>query len=148
MNSQSVLKPLLKIGALAKQTQVSVGTLRYYESLGLLTPAQRAKTGYRYYAVTAIEQVQFIQKAQTLGFSLPEIQRLLGIRVPGPQRRVALHQLLDQKILALGAEIQRLTRFQHALADYQAQVTIDASPDVYCQGVCELITRSEFDDVG
>ncbi|MFM2430570.1 MAG: hypothetical protein RLZZ511_1783 [Cyanobacteriota bacterium] len=144
MNSQSVLKPLLKVGELSKRTQVTVGTLRYYESLGLLVPAQRAKSGYRYYATAAIEQVQFIQKAQTVGFSLPEIQRLMGVRVPGALRRLVLHELLDQKILSLGSEIQRLSQFKLALEDYQAQVAIDASPDDYCQGLCELIERSDL----
>jgi DNA-binding transcriptional MerR regulator len=54
---------MLKIGELAKQTGVSVGTLRYYESLGLIEPSQRSESGYRYYADATVHKVQFIKKA-------------------------------------------------------------------------------------
>ena len=57
---------LLKIGEIAKQTGVSVGTLRYHETLKLLYPAERGDNGYRYYPVDTVSQVQFIKKAQTL----------------------------------------------------------------------------------
>lgn len=40
--------PLLKIGDLAKRSNLSVGTLRYYESLDLIKPVNRAASNYRY----------------------------------------------------------------------------------------------------
>ena len=43
----------LKIGELAKQTGLAVGTLRYYSDLGLLLPAARGDNGYRYYSQDA-----------------------------------------------------------------------------------------------
>lgn len=61
---------LLKIGELAEQADVAVGTIRYYESLGLVEPAHRSESGYRYYVADAIKRVQFIRKAQSLQFSL------------------------------------------------------------------------------
>ncbi len=142
MSSGSVLKPLLKIGELSKQTQVAVGVLRYYESLGLLLPTQRAHSGYRYYAAESVSQVDFIQKAQALGFSLPEVQQILGLRVLGAARNVGIKQLLDQKIACLNEEIQRLTTFKTDLEDYQSQSTQQELPkDDYLQGLCQLINR-------
>lgn len=61
---------LLKIGELAEQADVAVGTIRYYESLGLVEPVRRSESGYRYYASDAVKGVQFIRKAQSLQFSL------------------------------------------------------------------------------
>jgi DNA-binding transcriptional MerR regulator len=142
MSSGSVLKPLLKIGELSKQTQVAVGVLRYYESLGLLLPTQRAHSGYRYYAAESVDQVYFIQKAQTLGFALPEIQHILGVRVLGAARHLVVKQLLDQKIVGLNGEIQRLTAFKTDLENYQSQSTQQELPkEDYLQGLCQLINR-------
>jgi DNA-binding transcriptional MerR regulator len=149
MRSGSVLKPLLKIGELSKQTQIAVGLLRYYESLGLLLPTQRGNSGYRYYAAESVEQVHFIQKAQALGFSLPEIQHILGVRVLGPSRNLVVKQLLDQKIAGLNDEIQRLTAFKADLEDYQSQSTQQELPkDDYLQGLCQLIDRVRLPAIG
>ena len=40
LETESLEQQLLKIGELAKQTGVAVGTLRYYESLGLMAVAK------------------------------------------------------------------------------------------------------------
>jgi DNA-binding transcriptional MerR regulator len=149
MRSGSVLKPLLKIGELSKQTQVGVGTLRYYESLGLLLPAQRGHSGYRYYAAESVEQVYFIQKAQALGFSLPEVQHILGVRMIGSSRKLVLKQLLDDKIGALNQEIQRLTAFKADLETYQSRYTaVEIPKEEYVQGLLQLINRVSLPAIG
>mgnify|MGYP002777003249 CR=1 FL=1 len=38
---------LLKIGEVAERTGLGVGTIRYYESLGLVAPTQRSESNYR-----------------------------------------------------------------------------------------------------
>lgn len=68
----------LKIGEVAKQTGVAVGALRYYESLGLIQ-SERGKNSYCYYAPEIVQQVQFIKKAQTLGFSRYDIGEVLTV---------------------------------------------------------------------
>jgi DNA-binding transcriptional MerR regulator len=149
MRSGSVLKPLLKIGELSKQTHIAVGLLRYYESLGLLLPTQRGRSGYRYYAAKSVDQVCFIQKAQALGFSLPEIQHILGVRVLGPSRNLVIKQLLDQKIDCLNDEIHRLMSFKTDLEDYQSQSIQQELPkDDYLQGLCQLIDRVSLPTIG
>ncbi len=61
------------IGDVAAQTGVPTPTIRYYERLGLLSPAARSRAGYRRYSETAIEELRFVRKAQALGFSLEEV---------------------------------------------------------------------------
>jgi DNA-binding transcriptional MerR regulator len=149
MRSGSVLKPLLKIGELSKQTQVPVGTLRYYESLGLLLPTQRGNSGYRYYSTESVDQIYFIQKAQTLGFSLSEIQHIVGVRVLGSGRNLLIKQLLDEKIVGLHSEIQRLLAFKTDLENYQSQCTQTETPkDDYLQGICQIINRVSLAPIG
>ncbi len=103
---KALQEQLIKIGELAKQTNVTVGTLRYYESLGLLEPAFRNNKNYRYYTDDAVKQVQFIKKAQSLNFSLAEIQQILGIRRQGIPPCSLVRNLLECKIAEFDRQIQ------------------------------------------
>jgi len=72
LETESLEQPILKIGELAKQTGVAVGTLRYYESLGLLEPALRSSSGYRYYTVDLLQKkyVLSLKVCSSLGQTL------------------------------------------------------------------------------
>ncbi|MEM9265208.1 MAG: MerR family DNA-binding protein, partial [Cyanobacteria bacterium P01_F01_bin.13] len=98
----------LKIGALSKQTDVAVGALRYYESLGLLR-SERGTNGYRQYASEAVHQVQFIKKAQAIGFSLEEIGEVLNLHEKGDTPCELVQSLLQKKIDQLESQILQMT---------------------------------------
>lgn len=70
----------LNIGQVAKETQVNIDTIRYYEKLGLLPIPNRNSSGYRQYSKNTILRLQFIKHGQELGFSLKEIKELLDLR--------------------------------------------------------------------
>jgi DNA-binding transcriptional MerR regulator len=71
---------LLRIGDLASQTDVTVEALRYYERRGLLSSAHRRENGYREYPPDAVRLVWFIKRAQSLGFTLAEVEELVRLR--------------------------------------------------------------------
>jgi len=74
----------LTIGAAARQAQVGVETLRYYERRGLLAKPRRSRVNYRLYSPDTVRRVRFIRRAQELGFTLNEIAELLSLRAePG-----------------------------------------------------------------
>jgi DNA-binding transcriptional MerR regulator len=114
-------KKLLKIGEVAKQTDVEVGTIRYYESLGLLTPVERSDNGYRYYDDEAIERLQFVRKAQSLRFSLAEIHQVLGVRSAGSPACPIVKGLLKQKIASLEEQIEMMKQMKEELETYQSR---------------------------
>jgi len=70
----------LNIGQVAKETQVNIDTIRYYEKLGLLPIPNRNSSGYRQYSKNTILRLKFIKHGQELGFSLKEIKELLDLR--------------------------------------------------------------------
>ena len=134
------LEHLLKIGKLAKQTGVAVGTLRYYESLGLLEPALRSSSGYRYYTADAARQVQFIKKAQRLNFSLQEIQQILVSHRQGVAVCPLVQDLLSRKIHFIEEEIQRMSTFKAELETYKKFCwTTRASDHPDSEELCSLI---------
>ena len=130
----------LKIGELAKQTGLAVGTLRYYSDLGLLEPVKRGDNGYRYYSQDASQQVQFIKKAQALGFTLEEIKRILDVRDRGEQPCSLVQSLLDQKIEQLAIQIKQMTLFKAELEDYRTAWSNNPHPESQPQEVCPLIS--------
>ncbi len=71
---------LIKIGELAKRSNISVESLRFYESEQLLEPEGRSNAGYRLYSVSDEQKLSFILHAKKVGFSLQEIKTLLSLR--------------------------------------------------------------------
>ena len=69
---------MYSIKTIAEKTGKTSRALRYYEQLGILTPDMRTEAGYRMYSDKAIFQVEWIDKLNRLGFSLPEIKAFLA----------------------------------------------------------------------
>jgi MerR family Zn(II)-responsive transcriptional regulator of zntA len=106
----------MKIGELAKQCQVSLDTVRYYEKQGLLASYDRSEGGYRLFDKGAIERLRFIKKAKALGFTLKEIQELLDIKVrPEDFECSEVKALTNQKLAMVEAKIKELLNIQDAL---------------------------------
>jgi DNA-binding transcriptional MerR regulator len=71
----------LKIGELARQTGLSIKTIRYYERRGLLEQPPRTQGGYRLYGPEEVASVRFVQRAKLLGLMLAEIRELVRLAV-------------------------------------------------------------------
>lgn len=77
---------------------VSIRTLHYYDSIGLLTPANETESGYRLYDDTDLERLQQILLFRELQFPLKEIKEILDS--PDFDQKLALEQqirLLEMK---------------------------------------------------
>ncbi|MGB7417235.1 MAG: heavy metal-responsive transcriptional regulator [Thermosynechococcaceae cyanobacterium] len=127
----------LRIGEVFKRTGITVGALRYYESLGLLK-SDRGDNGYRYYSEDAVQQVQFIKKAQALGFSLEDIHEVLHVHQRGDVPCEFVQSLLQNKIEQLEAQIQNMMAFKSELEDYRDRWAT-TQPRPQPGGICPLI---------
>jgi MerR family transcriptional regulator, copper efflux regulator len=105
----------LTTGQLAKQAQVNIETIRYYERRGLLPEPPRRESGYRQYAPQDVAYLQFIQRAKRLGFSLSEIAELLALRVDPETTCEDIRTRAAHKIAAVEAKIQALARIKEGL---------------------------------
>ncbi len=113
----------LTIGELAQRAQLGAETLRYYERLGLLAPTQRTASGYRLYAPQAIERLDFIRRAQALGFSLAQIGELLALHARPEADMGAVRTLAAQRLAEIDAKMDDLQRMKKGL-----QTLLDACP--------------------
>lgn len=105
----------LTVGRLAKQAQVNIETIRYYERRGLLPEPPRCESGYRQYPRDAVERIQFIKRAQELGFSLKEIGELLSLRVDPGTTAGDIKRRTETKLADIDAKICDLQRMKAAL---------------------------------
>src|SRR2546426_7323344 len=103
----------LRIGEVARQARVSVGTIRYYEKRKLLPPSPRSEGGFRLFAVETIERVRFIKQAQEIGFSLDEIRTLLTGGGSGACRQ--MRDLLHTKLEEISRRMKALRTFKRTL---------------------------------
>ena len=69
----------MTIGRLAKAAGVHVETIRYYQRRGLLAEPRRAPGSVRRYGAEAAARVEFVKRAQELGFTLEEVKALLKL---------------------------------------------------------------------
>lgn len=69
----------MNIGQASKATGVSTKMIRYYESVGLIRPADRTDSNYRDFGERDVRELQFIRRARDLGFSVEEIGHLLSL---------------------------------------------------------------------
>lgn len=132
------------IGAVAKRTGLSVPTIRYYESIGLLARAPRSVAGYRRYGESAVEELRFVKKAQALGFALDEIGEILQLSRAGTVPCARVLTLARHHLQALDERLAQLTSFRERLAGEIA--TWDGREQPTCEGLCQLITDAS--DIG
>ena len=127
----------LRIGQISERTNVAIGALRYYEKLGLLT-AMRGHNGYRYYRPSAVQQVHFIKKAQSLGFTLEDIRQILTVHQQGNVPCNLVQSLLQEKIEQLDAQIQEMQSFKRSLIQYRNSWA-SSQPRPESGDICPLI---------
>lgn len=114
----------LKIGDVARQAELSIDAVRFYEREGLLGRVRRSPAGQRQYDAEVVRRLAFVRRATALGFSLAEVKGLLALRVSArtPCERVrarALDKLadIDRRIAELQTMRGALARLAHNCGD-------------------------------
>jgi Cu(I)-responsive transcriptional regulator len=108
------------IGQASAASGVSAKMIRHYEQIGVLPPAARTFANYRIYSQADVHTLQFVRRARVLGFSMKQIQTLLGLwqqqRPSKDVKRLALEHVreLEAKI----REMEAMKRTLENLADH------------------------------
>ena len=109
------MKNTLTIGKLAKETNLNIETIRYYERLELMPEPSRNSSGYRNYSEEDIKRLHFIALAKRHGFSLKEIKELLELRVDPVTTCVDVRSKAENKVNAINGKIAELKQMKKAL---------------------------------
>jgi MerR family copper efflux transcriptional regulator len=116
----------MRIGDAAAAAGTTPRALRFYEERGLLPPPRRTATGQREYGPGEVARVRVIRELLALGLTVEDLRSFadrIGLLVENPQRRCGRPDadvpgagVVDRRIAALDAEIDRLTRLRNGLA--------------------------------
>ena len=118
------------IGEVAKLTNVSIQTLRYYDQIDLFKPSHvDGKTNYRYYKDSQLYYLDLIKSLKHLGTSLDEIKAAQHFTP------AELLTFLEQQETVLKERVSRLIEIQHSLLktkkQMQEQLAITMFNEVY-----------------
>ncbi len=132
---------LLKIGEVAKRSGIGIETLRFYERSGLLSQPARTEGGYRLYDAEALKRLEFIKRAQTLGFTLEEIKRIIAESRAGHRPCAEVRETVRKRLIELDEQMIQMRRYRDALADTLKQWDEKGSAD---GDFCGLIESAEI----
>ncbi|MDR1775827.1 MAG: MerR family transcriptional regulator [Actinomycetes bacterium] len=143
-----------RIGAFSKLGKTTVKTLRYYDELGLLTPARiDAATGYRYYRTEQLLRLNDIMALRQMGFSVEEVGRIVSAGSGGTDdlietltaRRADLARAQD----ALNLQLSRLDTY---LAERKEGLTMQYQATLKDLPACTVFsarrTLASYDELG
>ena len=122
----------MRIGELEARSGASRHTLRYYEQIGLISPLRRTNN-YRVYTAQTLQDLDFIQRAQSMGFSLGEIGQILDA-----QRNELIDcadgaRLIEKKMAEIKLKIANLKSIYRYLDEERANLEASAARQLALQ---------------
>ncbi|AZD66490.1 DNA-binding transcriptional regulator, MerR family [Pseudomonas chlororaphis] len=122
----------MKIGELETRSGTSRHTLRYYEQIGLIAPL-RQTNNYRVYTEQTLQDLDFIQRAQSMGFALGEIGEILDA-----QRNKLIDcadgaKLIEKKMAEIKQKITNLQGIYRYLDEERANLEASAAKQLELQ---------------
>jgi len=135
---------MLRIGEVSKRSGVGIEALRFYEKSGLLDKPSRTFSGYRVYGEDVLERLSFIKQAQSLGFSLKEISRIVGDAGKGKSACAEVREIVRRRMAELDEKLRELHRYRNelksTLAEWDSLGTMPGR-------VCGLIESSHVEHI-
>lgn len=119
----------MNIGQAAKKTGLSAKMIRYYESIGLISPTGRSANGYRHFGEEDLHRLAFIKRSRDLGFSLEEVGKLLTLWQDRQRASADVKALAGTHIDALNQKIAELVSLRDTLQQLIDHCHGDDRPD-------------------
>jgi MerR family mercuric resistance operon transcriptional regulator len=130
---------IMKIGELATACSLPTQTIRYYERRRLLPIAERSPNGYRSYDGSAVDQIQFIQRAQAAGLTLAEITGVIKVRADGKAPCEHVDGLLNDKLAAVDNRIGELRQLRGDLIEQLDRSSRLDPTDCRADEICHIL---------
>lgn len=128
------------VGQLAKRAGVTAVTIRFYEKKGLIPPARRSASGYRYYSESVLNELNLIHNAKEAGFSLDEAKELVELSQTQEKTGNDVKLRLAQKIIEVQEKIKALTAIERSL-QHLTSICSGQMPSAECPIIHELTQK-------
>lgn len=131
----------MKIGALAKQTGLSVQAIRFYEQEGLVAVPQRTEGNYRLYNNDSLRQLGFIKQCRNLGLTLEEIRELIKFQLTPEAACGEINLIIDTHVQEVDCRITELTELRSQLVGLRTQCKSKSA--IKDCGILHALTKQE-----
>jgi MerR family transcriptional regulator, copper efflux regulator len=118
----------MNIAEVAAQSGLPAKTIRYYEDIGLVRPA-RAANGYRVFTPREVNQLSFVGRARSLGFSVEDCRALLALYHDTARHSSDVKRLAEGHLQQIAARITALQAMQDTLSVLVQGCAGDNRPD-------------------
>ena len=118
----------MNIGDAATQSGLPAKTIRYYEDIGLISPA-RSGNGYRDFSQADMHKLAFVQRARSLGFSIEECRVLLSLYDDRDRASADVKALAKSHLQTIEEKIEGLQAMQKTLSELVHKCHGDDRPD-------------------
>jgi MerR family copper efflux transcriptional regulator len=118
----------MNIGDVAEVTGLPAKTIRYYEDIGLVTPA-RSRNGYRDFSDRDAHKLTFLARARSLGFSIEECRTLLSLYEDRDRASADVKQVAREHLDHIARKIEELEAMRTTLQTLVARCHGDDRPD-------------------
>lgn len=119
----------MNIGQAARASGVSAKMIRYYEQIGLVRPADRSVSNYRSFRPREINELRFIRRARSLGFSVEEITNLLSLWRDQSRSSRDVKAIADRHVADLEVRIAEMQEMTATLKQLSACCAGNDRPD-------------------
>jgi MerR family transcriptional regulator, copper efflux regulator len=108
---------VMLINQLAKASGFSKDTIRYYEKIRLveLPKSARRENNYKDYPDEVLHTLQSVRNLKKLGFTLEEIREIIVRRQMDALDSISALKIIEQKIIHLDSQIDKLQQYRHQL---------------------------------
>jgi len=125
----------MNIGIASEKSGLPSKTIRYYEDIGLLSPA-RTDNGYRDYSMADVHRLRFLQRSRSLGFSVDECRELLSLYGDNERASADVKAIAEAKLEEIDRKIAELVGLRRLLHHLVVHCQGDERPD--CPIIDEL----------
>ena len=129
----------MKVIEVARLLGITADTVRFYTRINILNPTKSKANGYREYSDNDVKRLRFVLSARQLGFSVEDIQEILGHadkkRTPCPTVRRLIDQRLHEAEEQFKETIRLRDRMQRAVLEWSQKP--DKAPTGHM--LCHLI---------
>ncbi|UCD68613.1 MAG: MerR family transcriptional regulator [Betaproteobacteria bacterium] len=127
----------MRISELSRTCGCSVETIRYYESVGLLSAPRRAANGYRVYSDEHRKWLQLVRRSRDLGLPQDEVRLLIKIARDESAACEDVYRLLSSHVQRVSTRIRELKQLEKSLIRLQSRCADGRSKK--CPAIDELM---------
>ncbi|MEE2525547.1 Cu(I)-responsive transcriptional regulator [Hyphobacterium sp. HN65] len=118
----------MNVQGASRATGLPAKTIRYYEDIGLVSPARQAN-GYRHFSENDLHKLTFLARSRSLGFSIEDCRQLLSLYDDADRSSRDVRALAVQHIADVDRKLGELKEIRKVLSGLVEACEGDHRPD-------------------